>query len=278
MSVLYLINVENIADLRLQRGGPSPTTIATILGDNYPIDEGVSYYVFDYPNTDADDPPNTIWPTDPDTGFPDVRTGRWVQVTIDGGVPQINADWTASSGAAQVLNKPTFATVATTGAYIDLTGKPSFAAVAASGAYADLSGKPTIPSAQVNSDWNSSSGVSQISNKPSLATVATSGSYTDLTSKPTIQTIQRTRVQTNSTGDYTWTFPTAYGTGIIPVISVVSESASSTIPQGVQIVAISNTSVTIKVINLPSTSVLSIVVLGAPAGAQAYVHLTAIAP
>lgn len=37
----------------------------------------------------------------------------------------------------------------------------------------------SIP-AQVNSDWNSSSGASQILNKPSLATVATSGSASDL--------------------------------------------------------------------------------------------------
>jgi hypothetical protein len=37
---------------------------------------------------------------------------------------QVNSDWNALSGAAQILNKPTFATVATTGAYADLSGKP----------------------------------------------------------------------------------------------------------------------------------------------------------
>jgi len=40
----------------------------------------------------------------------------------------------------------------------------------------------------VNADWNSSSGDSQILNKPSLSTVATSGSYNDLSNKPTIPT------------------------------------------------------------------------------------------
>lgn len=44
--------------------------------------------------------------------------------------------------------------------------------------------------AQVNSDWNSSSGVSEILNKPSLATVAISGSYTDLINTPTIPAAQ----------------------------------------------------------------------------------------
>lgn len=61
--------------------------------------------------------------------------------------------------------------------------------VAFTGSYNDLSNKPTIPSAQVNSDWNASSGVAQILNKPSLATVATSGSYNDLSNKPTIPDI-----------------------------------------------------------------------------------------
>ena len=32
--------------------------------------------------------------------------------------------------------------------------------------YDDLTNKPTIPAAQVNSDWNASSGVAQILNKP----------------------------------------------------------------------------------------------------------------
>ena len=64
------------------------------------------------------------------------------------------------------------------------------AAVATSGDYEDLDNKPTIPAAQVNSDWNASSGVAQILNKPSLATVATSGDYDDLTNKPTIHDAQ----------------------------------------------------------------------------------------
>ena len=65
------------------------------------------------------------------------------------------------------------------------------ATVATTGSYNDLSGKPTIPAAQVNSDWNAASGVSQILNKPSLATVATSGSYADLSNKPTIPTVDQ---------------------------------------------------------------------------------------
>ena len=49
---------------------------------------------------------------------------------------------------------------------------------------------PTIPAAQVNVDWNSNSGVTQILNKPNLSTVATTGSYNDLINLPTIPAAQ----------------------------------------------------------------------------------------
>lgn len=85
------------------------------------------------------------------------------------------------------------------------TPTSSLATVATTGSYNDLSNKPTIPSAQVNSDWNASSGVAQILNKPTLATVATSGSYNDLSNKPTIPTVPSagttaTAVSTTSSG------------------------------------------------------------------------------
>ena len=81
---------------------------------------------------------------------------------------QVNADWNATSGLEQILNKPTLHAVAT------------------SGQYSDLSGLPSIPAAQVQSDWNTSntSSVSFIQNKPTLF----SGVYNDLTGKPTIPT------------------------------------------------------------------------------------------
>lgn len=85
---------------------------------------------------------------------------------------QVNSDWDAESGVAEILNKPTLSAVATSGSYTDLTDTP------------------TIPAAQVNSDWDAASGVAEILNKPSLSTVATSGSYTDLIDKPTIPAAQ----------------------------------------------------------------------------------------
>lgn len=105
---------------------------------------------------------------------------------------------TIRSGAeagATAVQPGDLATVATTGDYSDLSNKPDLsvyaesadlATVATTGAYSDLSGTPTIPTAtsdltndsgfitlsdvpaQVNSDWNSSSGASEILNKPTV--------------------------------------------------------------------------------------------------------------
>jgi len=61
--------------------------------------------------------------------------------------------------------------------------------------YNDLINRPTIPNPQVNTDWNSTSGVSQILNKPVLSTVATTGSYDDLFDRPTLSVV-------SSTGSY----------------------------------------------------------------------------
>lgn len=96
--------------------------------------------------------------------------------------------------------------------------------VATTGNYNDLSNKPTIPAAQVNSDWNASSGVAQILNKPTLgtmatesasdytptsglATVATTGAYSDLSGTPTIPTVNNATltIQKNSVGVATFT-------------------------------------------------------------------------
>lgn len=66
------------------------------------------------------------------------------------------------------INTAGLAAVAWSGSYSDLNNKP----VLFSGAYADLTGKPTIPAAQVNSDWNASSGVAVVLNKPTVPKVA----------------------------------------------------------------------------------------------------------
>lgn len=43
------------------------------------------------------------------------------------GSSQVNTDWNATSGAAQILNKPALSAVATSGSYSDLTNTPTLA-------------------------------------------------------------------------------------------------------------------------------------------------------
>lgn len=49
----------------------------------------------------------------------------------------VNADWNATEGDAQILNKPTLATVATSGSYSDLTNKPTIPTVDVNKKYVD---------------------------------------------------------------------------------------------------------------------------------------------
>ena len=124
--------------------------------------------------------------------------------------------------------------------WASITGKPTFAAVATSGSYNDLTNKPTIPSAytlptasstvlggvKIGSGINISSGVISAtyssvgaaaashthttSQVTGLATVATSGSYNDLTNKPSIPSLSGYATQSWVTSQgYLTSIPTA---------------------------------------------------------------------
>ena len=112
-------------------------------------------------------------------------------ITLSDVPAQVNADWDSNSGASEILNKPDLSIYAETA---------NLATVATTGSYDDLSDKPTIPQAQVNSDWNASSGVAEILNKPNLSTVATTGDYNDLSNKPSIPAAQVNADWTASSG------------------------------------------------------------------------------
>ena len=105
---------------------------------------------------------------------------------------QIKSDWNSTTGLSEILNKPTLFS----GSYTDLTNKPTLfdgdytslsnTPTLFSGDYDDLTNKPAIPAAQVNSDWNATTGLGEILNKPTLF----SGSYNDLTDTPAIPAAQ----------------------------------------------------------------------------------------
>jgi hypothetical protein len=84
----------------------------------------------------------------------------------------VQSDWTATTGAAVILNKPTLSTVATTGEYSDLLNTPNLATVATSGSYNDLIDKPTIPGGTNIGSTPSASNVVITSSTGSDGTVA----------------------------------------------------------------------------------------------------------
>ena len=113
-------------------------------------------------------------------------TGSSVVWTTFPSIPaaQVNSDWNSTGGITQILNKPTLATVATSGSYNDLINLPS------------------IPNSQIQSDWTQSNSASLdfIKNKPTLATVAISGSYSDLTGTPTLVSSLNNLSDVNTSG------------------------------------------------------------------------------
>jgi len=118
----------------------------------------------------------------------------------------VPSDWNASSGDARILNKPAlfdgdydslsnkptlgsassadtadFATATQGGLAASAVQPEDLATVATSGSYDDLTNRPSIPSAQVQSDWDATSGLGQILNKPTLGTAAAADLDTDAT-------------------------------------------------------------------------------------------------
>jgi len=160
-----IISTPNSLEMR-QRNSAGTNYVSPNLYANVPPDNAPGLIIYtgqnDIQTVTLGD--NLMWtPEDDVNNIP----GR-LNVTVPGAV---NADWSATSGAAEILNKPTLFS----GAYNDLSGRPALGtaaaqsstafATAAQGTKADTALQPG-----------------------SLAAVATTGAYADLTGKPTLGT------------------------------------------------------------------------------------------
>lgn len=154
----------------------------------------------------------------------DVGLGNVPNVTTDNQTPTV----TEASARTNLATGDTLKTI---------IGKikkyfSDLASVAFSGSYNDLSNKPTIPAAQVNSDWNATSGVAKILNKPSLAAVATSGAYSDLSGTPTIPTVNNSTITIKKNGTTVDSFTLNQSTGKNIDISVPTKTSDLTNDSG----------------------------------------------
>jgi hypothetical protein len=77
---------------------------------------------------------------------------------------QIQSDWAQTDIGLKdyIRNKPTFATVATSGLYSDLSSAPVLADVATSGSYLDLTNKPDIPLPNTISKIDAGGGITDV--------------------------------------------------------------------------------------------------------------------
>lgn len=128
-----------------------------------------------------------------------VTTVRDTTTATDTNYPSEKAVATALAAKQPVGSYATTAELNAVKGTADTAVQPGdLADVATSGSYNDLTDTPTIPAAQVQSDWNATTGVAAIKNKPTLAAVATSGSYNDLADTPTIPTVDATLSATST--------------------------------------------------------------------------------
>lgn len=86
---------------------------------------------------------------------------------------------------------------------------------------------------------------------------------------------QKIRVMTDTSGNFTWTFPTPYPTGITPVIQLTVEDGTSGTVWNHKVVKCTETYVQLQISKTTSVTVLGISVLGIAANPQAYVHINA---
>ena len=173
------------------------------------------------------------------------------QVTGTPTIPTKTSDLTNDSGYItgvawnDVTDKPTFATVATTGDYDDLIDKPdlsiyaesaNLATVATTGDYDDLLDKPDLSVYALDADLDALD--------QSLATVAKTGDYDDLLDKPTIGN-GRLTIQRNGT-ELASFYANATATGsktvniIVPTATsdITNDSGFITIADGYNVVEI----------------------------------------
>ena len=145
-------------------------------------------------------------------------TGSYNDLTNKPTIPaaQVNSDWNANSGLAEILNKP------------------SLAAVATSGSYNDLSNKPTIPAAPGTLDTTATtaqatSSSEALSGSVTLHKISKTGKYSDLSGKPTVPVIT---LNGSTAGNPAFYAPTSAGTAGQVLVSTGGAPTWQAAPSG----------------------------------------------
>ena len=112
-------------------------------------------------------------------------TGAAGELTVDTTAKTLRLHDGSTAGGKEIIGKSDLATVATSGAYSDLSGKPTIPTVPTKvSAFTNDAGYLTEH--QSLSAYAKTTDLAAYAKSSALATVATSGSYNDLSNKPTI--------------------------------------------------------------------------------------------
>ena len=181
-------------------------------------------YIY-YNNTWVDASPENLYtlPNASNSILGGIKVGTNLSIDVSGvlsAVGQINSDWTAVSGLAQILNKPTIPDAQVNSDWTSASG------------VSEILNKPTIPDAQVNSDWTSASGVSEILNKPTIPDAQVNSDWdavsgvAEILNKPTIPTSFDRLISPDTTKEFVLT---DNGTVTMPFGSLFTETSTTLI-------------------------------------------------
>lgn len=130
-----------------------------------------------------------------DSLFAEPETGSIVRLMGFGTTSKVG--WLSLSTVASSIS------TMVTPSWSNIVSKPTFASVATSGDYNDLINKPSIPASQVNSDWDAASGVEEILNKPDLSVYATNVSLATKLNISDFESYFNTGLSEKTTSDIT---------------------------------------------------------------------------
>lgn len=197
---------------------------------------------------------------------------------------QVNSDWTAVSGVSQVLNKPTLATVATSGSYTDLTNKPVIPSVnypvtsvnAKVGAVVltntDVGAAASVHTHPISDITGLQTSLDSKASTVSLSGYATTGALTTATTG--LRKVETFLGTTDASGNFNITFANTYTTPP----DVQPQIIGGTFNQSVRVVSVSNTGCVVQAAQRNLVTLLSVeVLLGATVnlvGASVTVQVT----
>lgn len=193
----------NNATLTIQKNSTDVATFTANASANVTADISVPTQTSDITNNGSD---GTSTYVEADELATVATSGSYNDLTNKPTIPaaQVNSDWNANSGVAEILNKPTIPTVNDATLTIQKNGTTvqTFTANQSTNATANI----TVPTKTSDLTNDGADNTSTYVEADELATVATTGDYSDLSGTPTIPTVNDATLTIQQNGTSLGTF------------------------------------------------------------------------